>query len=288
MKKVAFLSLLFFVLLIFFVQANSKPVMVISTISYTSDNNCSLYPEIAVDENGIWREATINDIWHGQKMKLFDKDASIKNKKLIKNSQEIVVEKVNKTSVSLLYKLKEDCYSFGVYYSDFKYKINSDEKTINMKPINQVAKKYFVKSKTGIKFLNEVLKSDLENINKDFKKTFLPIVKDVMIGDVNGDGCKDYILIIGSADFQEKPLRPVAIIVYVSYKQEYQRISLDLYEKPNDEYGWPKLLFIHDFNGDKKEEIFIGNCDSDTTTPIVYSWFGNGIKMIYYAEKELN
>lgn len=46
--------------------AQDKPIFVFSTISHDREGGGRLVPDIAVNPDGTWRQATFEDVWAGQ------------------------------------------------------------------------------------------------------------------------------------------------------------------------------------------------------------------------------
>ncbi len=283
------------IIFIFTVFATTyKANLVISTISFDNEKSGVFYPEITVDTDGTWREATIRDIWVGQEYKLF---MTLNEKKdTINNNFRIVVNNVDdipgKFQSQTKPKNAKNYYYFGIYYNKPRFFNKGIGKLIKPKRVNSVIKNDFKKiNETNAntkELLGKIVKLDWINIKKDFPKLASQNIHSYIAGDINGDNIKDYILIIGENTFGSQNSGPAAVIAYFTNKGKIERLPVDFWEKTSDETSFPELLFTKDFNGDKAEELFISDSDIDTKIPIVYSWFEerNGLMMLYHGTRE--
>ncbi len=268
---------------------DKKPILVISSTLYDAYNNKGLiYPEIAVDQNGKWREATKNDLWIGQQFSAFTKlNHEIKdlNKQItIKSNIQLPAEFTFNNNL-----IGEKRF-YCTYSKLTKFKNQGMGKTIKPKPMNIEAErvlKKFIKGRIEKDKLQHIVDLDYKNIIKDFPELTSRNVNDYMIGDINGDKINDYVFILGENTFGNAGSGAAAVICYICVVGDYKRIPIQFYKRTSDETGWPQLLFIKDFNGDKAGEVFIAYADSDTSIPIVYSWFGDGLRLLFQGNREL-
>ena len=275
------------------IDAQSKPILVISSTVFNFGDNGIIYPEIAVNGDGTWREAAINDLWVGQEFKVFiEKDYQLQEEpsKIVLKVNSIDNENGyfdNKTNG-----LEGNDSAYGLYSITKPFINKGIGLLIKPKTINYLAQKEFTKNQANIsRMLENVVKYDETNIKKDFQVIFPTTIKKFMIGDINGDQKNDYVLVLGG-DFggSEDNVLGAVVIAYISDHNQYERLPIMSWKKASDYYGWPGLLLMKDFNGDNAEEVFIADCDSDTSIPIVYSWFKdkNGLMKLLQGERALS
>jgi hypothetical protein len=304
MQKKLEISILLIILLVipmFTVFATtSRPNLVISKIRFVDERTGVFYPEIAVDSDGTWREATIHDIWIGQKFKLFmDLDEKSKS---INNNFSIVVSKIDDLPAEFQSQnqIEKEGWYFGTFYNKPVFANKGIGKLIKPEPVNPKIKDDYTQlpqTQTNRKLtLEKIVKLDWVNIKKDFPKLMSQNIESYVTGDINGDGRKDYILILGENTFGSQNSGPAAVIIYLNNHGKMERVPVSFWKGTSDLTSFPQLLFTKDFNGDKAEELFISDSNTDSQIPIVYSWFkdkngswfkdDSGLMLIYYGENE--
>lgn len=290
-----YLSIVILICVIFFtsllINAESNELLLlISNVYYDKDYDIGLIgPEILVDRGGKWREAGLKDLWIGQQFKTF----SMEGESEIRHPLNITVNFIDDYVAQCEVKKK----SLGSFGSMAVYDKNKEFNYIGIGPliepqeidreINLELQDVFVDDKNIIDRLYKVIKNDFYNIKKDFPVNVQLNIKDYLLGDLNGDGSNDIILILGDKYFGAPESGPAVIIAYVKIDGEFNRIPISYWEKTSDFTSWPKLLFTKDFNKDNTEELFIGEANSDSTVPIVYSWFDNGLQKVFHGKREL-
>ncbi|HEX3047059.1 MAG TPA: hypothetical protein VHY08_20065 [Bacillota bacterium] len=281
------------------VNANlTKPPIVFSTISLHNDSQLGLLsPEITVDRNGVWREASLHDLGVGQKFHFF-----VQNDFLAHTVGEVNVGKLTEpfAQVSTNTKIKENESFWGFYSTGQKIKFQGIGEVLKPEIISEAAQQELARPQVtepaGVKMmLQKVIQSDWANILRDLPvgaqwvKNAEPAlnIESFLTGDLNGDKNPDYVLIIGAGGFGNENSGPAAMVVYITSHTQYQRIPIDYWKTTDDYKGWPQLLFIKDLNDDRAAELFIAHSDSDTNVPIVYSWAGQGFIKVYEGKNEL-
>jgi hypothetical protein len=262
--------------------AEPKPIFVLGTIRFDKDNEGVLVPEIAVDDNGIWRKANTKDLWLGQEFQIFDRtetpklQGKVKVNSLTEDFYALFVAK-NKPSEAVYYR--------GIYKS--KKCFRNIGKGIDHKPENlsEEAQKEFLNNQSDIKkMLQNVVKQDWDNIKKDFLKLSSTNISELISSDINGDKKEDYILILSNLPDQGG----AAVIIYLTDGTQFKRIPVSFWENVSYDTSWPRILFVIDFNGDGKQEVVISESDSDINIPIIYGWIQDkGVLMeLYHGEEE--
>jgi hypothetical protein len=263
--------------------------LVISKILFDGKSGV-FYPEITVDSDGSWREATIHDIWIGQKFNFFMFQSE--NSEFIKDNSSIVVSKIDDLPAEFQFQNqtgKEGWY-FGTFYNKPVFANKGIGKLMKPEPVNSKIKPGYnrlAQTHTNRKLtLGRIVKLDWENIKKDFPKLKSKNIESYITGDINGDSRKDYIVILGDNTFGSQNSGPAAVIIYLSNKGKIERIPVSFWKGTSA--AFPQLLFAKDFNGDKAEELFTSDSDVDTQIPIVYSWFKDkkGFMLLYHGKEE--
>jgi len=89
----------------------NRPLLVFASVIYLDEGYGVLYPEVAVDKNGKWREASHYDIWYGQSFFTFDNTdigkVIVKNEP--KSAEDLPVE------IDIIENSKIKGYCFGFY-----------------------------------------------------------------------------------------------------------------------------------------------------------------------------
>jgi hypothetical protein len=265
-------KLIFMLILLFGMIANcpalaqDRPVLIVGQVNYNNEGG-KLVPEIAVNSDGSWREATLKDVWAGQEFELFGQ-----------TQNPILRGKVEVNSVNGGYyvgcKAKDNSDIGNLYWGIYKAKqqfrnIGHGEA---MKPkyiINKVTQKALLDKKKGIKArLQNVIKQDWRNIKKEFPRLPTSNLFDFMTGDINGDKKADYVLIL--SDVQN--MKGEAVFIYLSKGKNYTMVPIE-YREYGNQYCWFKLDFMMDLNGDAVKEIGILDQDGDTNSLTIYGWF---------------
>lgn len=274
---------------------NNDPFLLISTVYYFNDDDTGyLGPEIVIDCDGNWRQADLKDLWIGQQFQTFLVEGESEIKEPIIITVKYIDEYIAQCNVEP--KIDSSFLSMAVYKkagNDKNKKINfnaigplielqkTDEKT------NLLLHELFVEDEANIiEKLYNVINNDFINIKNYFQKDVQMNIKDYLLGDLNGDGIDDIVVILGDKYFGAPESGPAVIIAYLQIDGKYFRLPISYWEETSDYYSWPKLLFTKDFNDDNAEELFIGEATSDSTVPIVYSWFGNGLRKVYQGKIE--
>ncbi len=283
MRKISILLLMAQIFILStIIAADTKPTFVLSTIRFDNDSQGILVPEIAVDSNGNWRKANIKDLWVGQEFQIFDRTEKpkLQGKVTISSLTEDFYASFISTD-----KPHENVYFRGIY----KTKLFSwnTYKTKRHKPenLNGQIQQEFLKKQTDIKeTLQNVVKTDWDNIKKDFPELSSSNISEFISADINGDTKDDYILILSNFDDKDG----AAIIVYLTDGTQFKRIPISYWGNASYDTSWPRILFVMDFNEDGIKEIVISESDSDINIPIIYSWDkGKELLMeLYHGEEE--
>ena len=259
----------------------NRPLLVFTSVIYIDESYGMLYPEVAVDKNGKWREATYYDIWEGQSFVTFDNtdigEVIVKNDP--KSAEDLPVE------IDIIDNSKIEGYCFG-FYKGGSFVNRGEGNLIKGKEVHKTITENLFDSDIMIsEMLQNVVSIDINNINDDFSLKLAPTVVDYLVGDINGDKQNDYVLVIGEKTIGSFDSDSSAIIIYLSGERKYQRIPVYCWERTNE--TWPELLFIKDVNDNGISEIFLAEADSDTSTLMVYEWNGNGLIKLFRANREM-
>lgn len=282
MKRILLLQLIFLILSIaVFSQNQTKPIVVLGSL-FLDINGSFLYPEVAIDENGKWREATIDDLWLNQKFAVFPYSYT-ESIDAFQFNLEGSITSISRLPVKLNTNINitKSSFCWGIYSKNIKFNNIGIDKAIFPENICNKAKSEFSNKLETKNLITNVVEYDWDNIQKSFPIKLYPSVVESMNGDLNGDGITDYVLLIGAGGFGNSEAAGAALIVYLSVNQEMKRLSVDYWEKTSDYSGWPKLLFMRDFNSDNAQELVISHSDTDTDTMIVYSWSKNGLVKVF-------
>lgn len=272
------------------VNADSKPVLVLASVAFQNKmyhginyRSGEIYPEIAINQDGTWREAGIEDLWVEQEFITYARNDFAKSVGRVK-------VKSLKDFSGLLYETMEDhkysvCF-WGIYAGKKYFRQQGTGERIEGKVLDKEILKEFSPDKYIKHLLKNVLESDWENIQKDFTVEFSSKLWSYLTGDLNGDRKKDYIIALGEYYNGLEGKAPGAVVVaYISQGAKYKRFPVHAWNEATDQSGFPMLLFTCDFNGDGAEELVIADADSDTIRPMVYGWEGGKLIVLYFGRQ---
>lgn len=282
MKRIMILIVLIGAVIFACGATSSKPILVISScFPEAGTNGGSIFPEIAVNPDGSWRQAVARDLWVGQEFSImkdyWDQDANGKVK-VNAIGQELPA------SFRADLKFKESADYYAVYSNGKRFVNKGVGKVIKPESVNATAQSEYLKQGPDVQQrLQNVVKADWANIKKDFPRQLSAKVDAFLAGDFNGDNLTDYALILGEGFGGGGP-GTAAVVIYLREAGSVKRIPVGAWSLNGD--TWPLLVLARDFNGDKAEELIIGEADSDTTTPIVYGWSQGGLMKLYHSKVE--
>lgn len=289
MKKLIIMWIVFFGMMAnCLIFAQDKPVLVLSSIRFNVDEveGGQVLPQIAVNSDGTWRYATLEDVWAGQQFNLFDRTKTpILQGKAMVNSFEgdyyVGCDPMNNFS--------KGGYYWGIYKAKQQFELIGHGKVL--KPqyvISKSAQKALIAPDKDIKErLQNGVREDWSNIQSQFPELHTSTIFNFMVGDINGDKKDDYILVLGDLE----NIKGVAAFIYLSNGIEFTMTPIGFWEDAGAGYSGslPKLSFIMDFNGDGTKEIVIMDSTSDSDYPVIYGWFKDQqALMILYEGDELN
>lgn len=262
--------------------AEDRPILVFSSIKFQKENGGALVPEIAINADGTCRQATIKDVSTGQEFELLDDKENPK-------SQGKVIANSFKDDYYVGFDAKDTFYSSVYYWGLYKAKqqfelVGQGEELKARYEINGAVQKALLDPKKDIEErLENGIKADWANIQRQFPELGTSNIAEFMVGDVNGDGKEDYVLILG--DFSE--IEGGAAILYLSNERAYSMIPINFWKYASYSESWPRLFFMMDFNGDGMQEIVITNSDSDSNYPKIYGWFKDrqALMMLYNGKQ---
>jgi len=260
--------------------ASKKPAAIIATVSINAEE-CYLYPDIVIGEDGVWRVGENNDLFNKQIFTIFK---GPKNEKL---SSVVSIENNNGELPLLISnqgKLKSG-FRYWAYYTNNKpFKNKGIDEIIVPKQIKQNIVSELQKNNTK-QTIKKATNNDLVNIGHDFKMKINGNILQYSKGDLNGDNIQDYIIALGKG--YGLPGEGIVVVVYISDKNTFKRLSVKSWKNNSDYVSGPDSFILKDVNGDKAEELFIIASDSDCSYPLVYSWFNNGLQKVYAGKTEL-
>lgn len=255
-----------------------KPAAIIATLNIDAEESY-IYPDIVIDEDGTWREGISKDLFNKQTFTIF---RGPNNETL---SKVIQIEKKTEELPLLVTdtgKLKPG-FRYWAFYSNKK--VFRNKGIGEMIVPKQISLNIAKELKNGISksTISKVVKNDLKMISNDFKYKINSNILQFSKGDLNGDKIQDYVVVLGKG--YGLPGETIVAVIYVSEKQTYKRINLQPWTSNQDFF--PTSFIFKDVNGDKAEELFVIESDSDCNYPIVYSWFGKGIQKVYAGNTQL-
>lgn len=267
------------ILLITFVcdAASKRPILVFGTCSFEEGKSGGvIWPEIAVDPDGKWRKATIHDLWYGQEFKTFNyfgeqwPELKFRVHGTLKNLPVAASSSTTKWKGSWTVQV--------VYSKNHPFTNKGTGEIMKLEEVDSAALKEFKPGISPEKILQNVVKADWKNIKKDFPNQTSSKVTSFLVGDVNGDGSTDYVLTLGRFAGSTDARSAESVLMYVKDNGVYKRVPIRSWLSAD--FG-PVLLWTRDFNGDKADEIFIGETDSEETIPFVFGWSGEGLIKLY-------
>lgn len=129
------------------IYADTKPVLVIASIRvhHNRELKWNIYPEYAVDENGMWREATVEDFWIGQKF-----DAYTVSCQTLKFLNKVEIESIGEDQGFL--KKETDPYKYindywGIYLGQKNLRFKGNGKRVIGKAIDKTVTKDLLQKK---------------------------------------------------------------------------------------------------------------------------------------------
>jgi hypothetical protein len=248
--------------------AQDKPIFVFSSMHLNVTEGGKLVPEIAVNNDGTWRKATLDDVWIGQEFEFFDevtKDPIIQGKVIVNSSIDDFFVRCNTKD-----NFKNDYTYWGIYKAKKQFSNFAKGKILKSKYIidNTTRKTLFDKKKSVKMRLQNVVKKDWKNIQREFPKLHTSNISDFMIDDINGDKKNDYVLILSDLEH----VKGAAEFIYISNGKKFNMIPIEYWEDASYSNGWPIPDFLMDINGDGIKEIGIDDVDGDITSLTIYGW----------------
>ena len=260
--------------------ATQKPILVLSTCSFEDGKSGALiWPEIAVDPDGKWRKATVKDLWRGQEFKTINgfRDEWPELKFKVNSTPQNIPVPVSSND-----KWKGSWKVQVVYSKNQPFTNKGTGEIIKPEEVDPDALKEFKLGMSVEKMLHNVVKADWKNIKKDFPNQTSTKVTSFLVGDINGDGGTDYILVLGAFSSNGTERTAESVLMYVKENGVYKRYPVRSWFSAD--FG-PVLLWTKDFNGDNRDEIFIGETDFKETIPFVYSWSSEGLIKLYEGQE---
>ncbi|EYE87260.1 hypothetical protein Q428_14270 [Fervidicella metallireducens AeB] len=116
------------------------------------------------------------------------------------------------------------------------------------------------------------------------QKVFKAEILDFKQGDVNGDGFKDNVFLIGNKPYgDESPfVDNITLIIQCGRSQRFTRVNL------KNDAGYNPTIFLGNFTNDRGEEILITidtGGSGGTIYSYVYSFLNNDLKKIFDSDK---
>lgn len=257
----------------------TTPSIVLATVDQIN-GVWSLVPEIAVQNDGKWRPARLQDVWKGQQYRVFAYGD-------FRELGAVTIGEVNEeaeipVSVEITAEGKGSPH-WCFYFEGTTVSFSGIEKPITPESVDSRAAAEFILGKQGSSELDSLVKLDVANIRLDFPALATSQIQGKLTGDFDGNHQKDYVLILGDGPLSG----PAAVVMYLQVSGSLKRVPIGFW-KNCDENGWPALLFCRDVNFDGTEELFIADRSSDSDYPIVYSWSADGLQKVYEADVELS
>lgn len=247
--------------------AQDKPILVFNTIILNQENGGILVPEFAINSDGSWRKAIPNDIRIGQELELYDRTQNpiLQGKIVVNLFEDDYYLQCNNLDENLLW---NDYW--GINKTNQRFQIVGQGKAI--KPqymIRETASKALLDLKQDIKErLQNVVKADWLNIQNQFPKLKTSNISDFMVGDINGDGKDDYVLILSDLEH----MKGEGLFIYLSNGRNFEMIPIRYREYDDNYFCWFMLDLMMDFNGDGTKEFMVLDVDGDSCSPRIYGW----------------